>query len=143
MRFVATKMPEQQSCLTLHRTRHLFIRQQTSVINAIRAHLRFSLPTRSRPHMAHSGHSSRAPQCPLSGVKRTSKFKNAMPAFDPSRKSGTAFCRDANCDQVSTSGLKSRYDSSPAERLLFTILVFALNQIQACHAQTTLPRTAI
>jgi transposase len=30
MRFVATKTPEQQSCLTLHRTRHLFIRQQTS-----------------------------------------------------------------------------------------------------------------
>jgi transposase len=39
MRFVATKTCEQQSCLTLHRTRHLFIRQQTSVINAIRAHL--------------------------------------------------------------------------------------------------------
>ena len=39
MRFVATKTPEQQSCLSLHRTRHLFIRQQTSVINAIRAHL--------------------------------------------------------------------------------------------------------
>jgi transposase len=39
MRFVATKTPEQQSCLMLHRTRHLFIRQQTSVINAIRAHL--------------------------------------------------------------------------------------------------------
>ena len=39
MRFVATKTPEQQSGLTLHRTRHLFIRQQTSVINAIRAHL--------------------------------------------------------------------------------------------------------
>ena len=28
---------EQQSCLTLHRTRHLFIRQQTSVINVVRA----------------------------------------------------------------------------------------------------------
>jgi hypothetical protein len=28
-----------QSGLMLHRTRHLFIRQQTSVINAIRAHL--------------------------------------------------------------------------------------------------------
>src|SRR5262249_2743681 len=27
MRFVPTKTPEQQSCLTLHRTRHLFIRQ--------------------------------------------------------------------------------------------------------------------
>jgi transposase len=39
MRFVATKTREQQSCLMLHRTRHLFIRQQTAVINAIRAHL--------------------------------------------------------------------------------------------------------
>jgi transposase len=39
MRFVETKTPEQQSCLMLHRTRQLFIRHQTSVINAIRAHL--------------------------------------------------------------------------------------------------------
>ena len=39
MRFVETKTPEQQGCLMLHRTRHLFIRQQTAVINAIRAHL--------------------------------------------------------------------------------------------------------
>ena len=39
MRFVESKTVEQQSCLVLHRTRHLFIRQQTSVINAIRAHL--------------------------------------------------------------------------------------------------------
>ena len=39
MRFVATKTPGQQSCLMLHRTRHLFVRQQTAVINAIRAHL--------------------------------------------------------------------------------------------------------
>jgi transposase len=39
MRFVATKTPEQQSGLVLHRTRHLFIRQQTAVINAIRTHL--------------------------------------------------------------------------------------------------------
>jgi transposase len=39
MRFVETKTSEQQSCLMLHRTRRLFIRQQTSVINAIRAHL--------------------------------------------------------------------------------------------------------
>src|SRR4029453_6446865 len=35
----ATKTSEQQSGLVLHRTRHLFIRQQTAVINAIRAHL--------------------------------------------------------------------------------------------------------
>ena len=39
MRFVVTKTPEQQSGLVLHRARHLFIRQQTAVINAIRAHL--------------------------------------------------------------------------------------------------------
>src|SRR5262249_21111514 len=39
MRFVATKTLEQQSCLVLHRTRHLFIRQQTAVINAIRRRL--------------------------------------------------------------------------------------------------------
>ena len=39
MRFVETKASEQQSCLMLHRTRQLFIRLQTSVINAIRAHL--------------------------------------------------------------------------------------------------------
>ena len=39
MRFVETKTIEQQSCLMLHRTRHLFIREQTAVINVIRAHL--------------------------------------------------------------------------------------------------------
>ena len=39
MRFVETKTPEQQSGMVLHRTRHLCMRQQTSVINAIRAHL--------------------------------------------------------------------------------------------------------
>ena len=39
MRFVPTKTPEQQSCLMLHRTRHPFIRQQTAVINSIRAPL--------------------------------------------------------------------------------------------------------
>jgi transposase len=38
MRFVPIKTPEQQSGLVLHRTRHLFIRQQNSLIKAIRAH---------------------------------------------------------------------------------------------------------
>ena len=41
MRFVETKTADQQSGLVLHRTRHLCMRQQTSVINAIRAHLAF------------------------------------------------------------------------------------------------------
>jgi transposase len=39
MRFVPTKTPEQQSGLMLHRTRHLLMRQQISLINSIRAHL--------------------------------------------------------------------------------------------------------
>jgi transposase len=39
MRFVEIKSVGQQSCLVLHRTRQLFIRQQTSVTNVIRAHL--------------------------------------------------------------------------------------------------------
>jgi hypothetical protein len=47
MRFVPTKTLEQQSCLMLHRTRHLFIRQQTAVINAIRAHLAVASSHRS------------------------------------------------------------------------------------------------
>ena len=39
MRFVPIKTPEQQSVLMLHRTRQLFVRQRTTLINAIRAHL--------------------------------------------------------------------------------------------------------
>ena len=39
MRFVETKTADQQSGLVLLRTRHHCMRQQTSVINAIRAHL--------------------------------------------------------------------------------------------------------
>ena len=39
MRFVEIKTPEQQSVLMLHRTRQLFVRQHTALINALRAHL--------------------------------------------------------------------------------------------------------
>jgi len=39
MRFVELKTGEQQSILVLHRTRQLFVRQRTTLINAIRAHL--------------------------------------------------------------------------------------------------------
>ena len=39
MRFVETKTLEQQSCLMLHRTRHLIIRQLNAITNALRAHL--------------------------------------------------------------------------------------------------------
>lgn len=39
MRFVPIKTQDQQSILMLHRTRMLFIRQRTTTINAVRAHL--------------------------------------------------------------------------------------------------------
>ena len=39
MRFVPIKSPEHQSGLVVHRTRRLLVRQQTSLINAMRAHL--------------------------------------------------------------------------------------------------------
>ncbi len=49
MRFVPVKTPEQQSVLMLHRTRQLFVRQRTSLINAIRAHMTVLLPPVSTP----------------------------------------------------------------------------------------------
>jgi transposase len=39
MRLVSIKTPDQLSVLMLHRTRHLFVRQRTMLINALRAHL--------------------------------------------------------------------------------------------------------
>ena len=39
IRFVKIKTVEQQSVLMLHRTRRLFVRQRTTLINAMRAHL--------------------------------------------------------------------------------------------------------
>ncbi len=39
IRFVEIKTSEQQSVLMLHRTRRLFVRQRTTLINAMRAHL--------------------------------------------------------------------------------------------------------
>ncbi len=39
MRFVPIKTPTQQSILMLHRTRDLFVRQRTMLVNALRAHL--------------------------------------------------------------------------------------------------------
>jgi transposase len=52
MRFVETKTPEQQRCLMLHRTRKLFIRQQTSVSNSIRVVLECGFLTGPDPRRA-------------------------------------------------------------------------------------------
>jgi hypothetical protein len=48
--------------------------------------------------MAQSGHSSVAVQCPLLGVKRTSKFKSVTSAFDP--KQTSSFCLHANSNAI-------------------------------------------
>jgi hypothetical protein len=39
------------------------------------------------PLVAQSGHDNQAQRCPLSGVKRTSKFKSVTSASDPKRTS--------------------------------------------------------
>jgi hypothetical protein len=47
--------------------------------------------------MAQSRHSSCARQCPLSGVKRTSRFKSVTSAFDSKRRFSTASHRPEIC----------------------------------------------
>ena len=39
MRFVPIKSVEQQAVLMLHRTRDLFVRQRTMLVNALRGHM--------------------------------------------------------------------------------------------------------
>jgi transposase len=79
MRFVPTKTTEQQSCLMLHRTRHLFIRQQTAVINAIRAHFAMPLaptvtPAKGRGLRVGLG---------LSVLPGPTSLSHRRPSFDP------------------------------------------------------------
>ncbi len=70
MRFVPTKTIEQQGCLMLHRARHLLIRQQTAVINSIRAYLaEFGIvaPVGRRGGRATAGSRRRYSRSPASG----------------------------------------------------------------------------
>jgi hypothetical protein len=75
-RFVATKTPEQQSCLTLHRTCHLFIRQQ-AVICQLRPH-ETSLPRRARA-VAHTPMSCSRPTKPVIREARTASKRLSDP----------------------------------------------------------------
>ena len=81
MRFVPTKTPDQQACLMLHRTRHLFVRQQTAVINAIRAHLAAAsaLPA---VMIWFSAHLSARQLCPLSCSIARRPAENARRLLD-------------------------------------------------------------
>jgi hypothetical protein len=57
--------------------------------------------------MAQSGHPDRVGECPLSGVKQTSKFKSVTSAFDPMygpavrSKKISASCGERSCINVS------------------------------------------
>ena len=57
--------------------------------------------------LAQSGHSRALHQCPLSGVKRTSKFESVTSAFDPMRTSITAICGNAQLCAVDVVALLS------------------------------------
>jgi hypothetical protein len=54
------------------------------------------MPTTFATQTAQSRHPDRVGECPLSGVKRTSKFKSVTSAFDPNRKSSDQFCCGAH-----------------------------------------------
>ena len=92
MRFVATKTREQQSCLTLHRTRHLLIRQQTSVICHPRSscrvwHRRAGWAQRRRPTARHRRRWRQAATRARPGVCRAlgtqlGTLKAQIPQFD-------------------------------------------------------------
>jgi transposase len=68
MRFVETKTPEQQSGLVLHRTRHLFIRQQTAVIKLFALILPSSGSSRQSDAMVSRNCSTSSP------IQATSEF---------------------------------------------------------------------
>src|SRR5579859_7064031 len=85
MRFVPTKSPEQQSCLTLHRTRHLFIRQQTAIINSIRAYLaEFGIVA---PVGRGGVEQLRAPRCGYGPVPRPTSQQACRASPRPRRRS--------------------------------------------------------
>jgi hypothetical protein len=65
-----------------------------------------SSPT-STTKSAQSGHPDRVGECPLSAVKRTSKFKSVTSAFDPKRTSITAICGNAQLCAVDVVALLS------------------------------------
>ena len=66
------------------------------------------------PLLALSGHPSWADECPLSGVKRTSKFKSVTSAFDPSATWAILFCCDAQTTHRFRTG--ADFDARRAER---------------------------
>jgi hypothetical protein len=53
------------------------------------------------PLLAQSRHPDRVGECPLSGVKRTSKFKSVTSAFDPYETCRVITCGDINAVIVS------------------------------------------
>lgn len=78
MRFVPIKAPDQQAGLVLHRTRHLLMRQQTAVINAIR----LIWPSSGSWHP--SGVTASSSSSELSMIAETIAFPNSSTRVSPS-----------------------------------------------------------
>jgi hypothetical protein len=74
MRFVPPKTPEQQGCLTLHRTRHLFIRHPHRPLLEPSGPVQLAAACRI---LALLGHADRRSACSLSELKRSSANKLA------------------------------------------------------------------
>jgi hypothetical protein len=78
--------------------------------------------------MAQSGHPDRVGECPLSGAKRTSKFKSVTSAFDPKRtlRDSLLPCKKeptlaSDCDHLSATGPGSQ--SSPCSGVTLTLWI--------------------
>jgi hypothetical protein len=90
MWFVPTKTVEHQSCLTLHCARHLFIRQQTVVINSIRAYLaEFRIERMSKTGSLRTGAGIRL----IAERARRSRFKTAGEAAEWARGDAPAWAK--------------------------------------------------
>ena len=105
MRFVPTKTPEQQSGLVLHRTRHLFIRQQAFVRSACTCrsmftesgprprsittasshvvHVQRSLPSSARSAVTFPARAKAAPSPSRRVAPRRERMRSTSRSFDP------------------------------------------------------------
>src|SRR5690348_10003901 len=74
------------------------------------------------PLLAQNGHPTIAPQCPLLGVKRTSRSDRAMSAFDPKRTLCGQFCCNAQYLSFDVVGYRPRGDSLMRRREFVTLI---------------------
>jgi hypothetical protein len=105
---------------------------KVSQIPAFRKQWRF-------PFMALIGHRDGVEECPLLGVKRTSKFESVTSAFDPKRTLGTVILRTPERVCVGLTTVVLVVTISARLRFNFVtvrIPAFDLDQIHGCREGT-------